>query len=136
MESRDWAGMFKYGLAILAVLILALGDFSQAEQRETVVEGVELVEGERRNVSFDEEALQVTISGKTTVSGANASLAVNSTDYRNGTLEVDIRAISLNLSRAADFRQLNYTLTVAVGAHMPERVLVHGASERTQKFTP
>lgn len=136
MELRDWAGMFTYGLAILAVLILALGDFSQAQQREPSVEVVELVEGERRNVSFDEEALRLTVSGNTTVSGTNASLAVNSTDYRNGTLKVDIRAESLNLSRAADLRQINYTLTVAMGAHMPDRVLVHGASEGTQKFTP
>jgi hypothetical protein len=134
MDFSEWAGMLTYGFAVLSVLILALGGFSTAKHDTTAVEEVELVQGEKRNISFDEGDLRVTVSGNTTVSGSQSSLRVNSTTYRNYTLDIDLEGLSTNLSRSAERRELNYTINVEMNSEVPEEVLVHGVSEKTSRF--
>lgn len=136
MDRGDWAGMFTYSLTILAVLMLVLGGFSSAKEDKTPVKEIELIQREASSTSFNEESLQLTVSGNTTVSSPDTSLRINSTAYNDGTLEIGLEGLQTNFSRPTESQQINYTLNVNMRSEMPDQVLVHGASETTKMFQP
>lgn len=139
MEGVPWKNLFRYGITVLAALILLMMPSTMDRAEHSNLESIELVTS-HRETSFASENLTVTVSGNTSLPNPASELVISSANYteEDRTLEVELGSVDTSDNRTlvpTVVGPVDYTLKADFSSEIPETVIVHGVFKKSKAFS-
>lgn len=141
MEGVPWKNLFRYGITVLAALILLLMPSTTEQVEASNLQNVELIQSPQET-GFSSENLTVVVSGNTSLPNPATELVIESANYteEDRTLEVELGSVDTSgnstLVPTVVQEPVRYVLKADFSREMPETVIVEGVFKKTKAFSP